>query len=510
MSSKRLKPLSVLNPGAWDLDQLKLEFQSNKPYRHVVIPGLCLPDAALEMHEEIKKLQGTLKETDLFKVFQTGDLANADDDDDRLPYLLALKRELNTKAFRDTIEALAGCEGQLSEEIDLAANVYNQGCHLLCHDDVIGTRLISYIVYLGSPEDEPWGAEDGGRLQLYAADDKGLPLPEPSAQVPPTFNSMAFFIVEPGVSFHSVEEVFSEHKNRVSLQGWFHQAKVVPMEDKAGATLQQILNPNLLIDSTPVDISQHLVGAAAQSFLSQQDLDELSEWINPLYLSPSSVDQIRAKCASEENCVSLLQFLNPKYTKLVLDEIQQCERGGESKWRTVGPAHLRRHQELESGAPALALVSQKLASPAFTRFFQLAVGDLIPQTRSGGEVRRFRKGMDYTVAHAHSQVVVDLTLCFVTPGNEDEWASGDVGGFEVYLNKEEEQGEGDVAAAVYGGESDGVVSIDPALCTLALVFRDESRMHFVKYLSKSAPSDRYDIAFTYQVKEDEEDEEEEE
>jgi len=42
------------------------------------------------------------------------------------------------------------------------------------------------------------------------------------------------------------------------------------------------------------------------------------------------------------------------------------------------------------------------------------------------------------------------------------------------------------------------------------VYRDESRMHFVKYLSKSAPSDRYDIAFTYRVREDEEENDEEE
>jgi hypothetical protein len=93
------------------------------------------------------------------------------------------------------------------------------------------------------------------------------------------------------------------------------------------------------------------------------------------------------------------------------------------------------------------------------------------------------------------------------------WASGDVGGNEVYLNKEEEEGEGDVAAAAVfaiGEESEGVVNIDPALGTLALVFRDESRMHFVKYVSQSAPSDRFDISFTYQVQEQEEEEEAEE
>jgi Rps23 Pro-64 3,4-dihydroxylase Tpa1-like proline 4-hydroxylase len=36
----------------------------------------------------------------------------------------------------------------------------------LNHDDVIGTRAVSFIIYLTDP-DEPWTAEDGGALELY-------------------------------------------------------------------------------------------------------------------------------------------------------------------------------------------------------------------------------------------------------------------------------------------------------------------------------------------------------
>ena len=38
--------------------------------------------------------------------------------------------------------------------------------HLLCHDDVIGTRRVSYIIYMTDPDD-PWVEEDGGSLELY-------------------------------------------------------------------------------------------------------------------------------------------------------------------------------------------------------------------------------------------------------------------------------------------------------------------------------------------------------
>ena len=44
-----------------------------------------------------------------------------------------------------------------------------EGCHLLCHDDVIGTRRVSYIIYLTDP-DEDWLKEDGGALELYPLD----------------------------------------------------------------------------------------------------------------------------------------------------------------------------------------------------------------------------------------------------------------------------------------------------------------------------------------------------
>jgi hypothetical protein len=42
----------------------------------------------------------------------------------------------------------------------------HQGGHLLNHDDVIGTRAVSFIIYLTDPDD-PWAAADGGALELY-------------------------------------------------------------------------------------------------------------------------------------------------------------------------------------------------------------------------------------------------------------------------------------------------------------------------------------------------------
>ena len=119
--------------------------------------------------------------------------------------------------------------------------MYTQGCHLLCHDDVIGTRRLSYILYLTDP-DEPWKEEWGGALRLYPtaevkAEDEGgevyrVPSPDYSVKIPPAFGQLSFFAVQPGESFHDVEEVYAEKdigdkskagskkRDRTAIRGW--------------------------------------------------------------------------------------------------------------------------------------------------------------------------------------------------------------------------------------------------------------------------------------------------
>ena len=501
--------------------ELRASFAAARPYAHAVIRGVMRPDEAAAVHEEIGRLHGNLKETDLFRVYQTGELANADEADAthaaQLPTLLAMRRAINSPEFRSLIETVSGC-GPLSNQVDLSGNVYARGCHLLCHDDVIGTRRISYIVYVGSPHDEPWTPDDGGRLELYESDPATrLPLPEPCVRVPPTFNTMAFFVVEPGVSFHSVEEVFSD-KARVSLQGWFHAAQTPEeMGASARATLQHLLHSgNLQLPALAprVDVSSALTSGE----LSPADVAELSEWINPSFLTPDMLDAMKAKCETEDGCVSLLKFLRKELAESVRGKMAAPR--AEAAWRVVGPAHVQRFMVLGEDAPvppdsfeaALRdLAIRRLSSPAFTRLLSRVTALQLSHRRVC--VRRFRKGSDYTVAYAHDEPnVIDVTLCFVDDSTSefaDEWASGDVGGQETYLEREED-GVGDVA--VYRGdvESAGLVTIDPAFATLAIVDRDQQRMHFVKYVSKGAPSDRFDVACTFEFVEVGGDDDEEE
>ena len=147
----------------------------------------------------------------------------------RLPELMTLRADLYSKDFRKIIAEITGCD-DLTDRVDMAASAYGQRCHLLTHDDVIGTRAVSFIIYL--PDDD-WTAADGGALELYnltpeshnisatSGNPQGLPGAMPSKSLVPKFNTMMVFGVAPGRSYHSVQEVFTDRSPRLSIQGWY-------------------------------------------------------------------------------------------------------------------------------------------------------------------------------------------------------------------------------------------------------------------------------------------------
>ena len=120
-------------------------FASAYPYTYVQLAGLLDDTRLRAVRQELSKLHRTFKETDLFKVYQTGDLANLDPADPRhaaaLPRTMALRSALYSSEFRAWVRQLTGCT-ELTDQTDCSCNVYGGGGHLLCHDDVIGTRFV--------------------------------------------------------------------------------------------------------------------------------------------------------------------------------------------------------------------------------------------------------------------------------------------------------------------------------------------------------------------------------
>ena len=153
-------------------------------------------------------------------------------------------------------------------------------------------------------------------------------------------------------------------------------------------------------------------------------------------------------------------------------------------------------------------------SEEFGRFLRRLTSLDQPNGVKSGQIRRFRPGLDYTVAHFGLLVdesVLDATMCFVYDENEetDVWESGDCGGFECYIEADDE-GEEYGAADEYNEDDDTeLLSVSASNNTLSLVYRDPGTMRFVKYVGSSAPSSRYDICMEYKVPNEPESDEEE-
>lgn len=84
------------------------------------------------------------------------------------------------------------------------------------------------------PHYQGWQKEWGGALELYPVREgaEGINEPEaiPSKSIWPSWNQFIFFEVQPGKSFHSVEEVVvggegEDGRQRLSISGWFHAAQ---------------------------------------------------------------------------------------------------------------------------------------------------------------------------------------------------------------------------------------------------------------------------------------------
>lgn len=468
----------------------------------------------------------------------------------KLPQLISLRDSLYSTQFRELIQDITGC-GELSgDRTDCACNIHDQGGHLLCHDDVIGTRRISFIIYLTDPDD-PWTTQDGGVLELYPESPAEPHIPDtiPTATILPVWNSLAIFKVEPGKSFHSIQEVYTKEKPRMSIQGWYHAAE--PPEMAKLATLQQLQAragedvakqgfemfnaTNTTTDDKNADNDNDLMP------LSEEDITFLQQHVNKTYLKPDVWKKIQTWFA-DEGSVQLQNFLKTDVADGVLDLIKKADgddkvgRGempaysagvGEG-WELVGPSHKQRYARFVlpstgtgTTSSSSGLSGQKLSEIQSHLLHSESFGRLLKKFTTikflgrKGEIRRFRPGLDYTVAHygvLTQDPQLDAVLCFVDHNNNDTiedtslWEDGEVGGFEAYILAEDES---IAAAEVYrrdDGEETGVLNVNAAHNSLNLILRDEGLMKFVKYVSCKAPGSRWDIVETFLPEDDDDDE----
>ncbi|KAL8946103.1 MAG: hypothetical protein Q9222_007458, partial [Ikaeria aurantiellina] len=458
-------------------DHYHEKYSKSQPYKHGVIDSLFEPQLLRDVRAEIQaNLSFTPKETDIYKIHQSGDLANLDGLDDSslklLPSLLLLRDALYSPAFRDFLSKVTASGPLSGKKTDMAINVYTPGCHLLCHDDVIGSRRVSYILYLTDP-DRPWKPEWGGALRLYPTqthkDAQGkevkVPSPDHTVSIPPAFNQLSFFAVQPGESFHDVEEVFAsqssikgdsnEARVRMAISGWYH----IPQEGEDGfvegleeslaerSSLQQLQGNADQYDMPQPQILQYdekKEEEEEETLLSEEDLDFLLKYIAPTYLTPDTLESVSS--TFEDECsICLEKFLSQKFADALKTEIAKQEAvifPIESKaiedttsWRVARPPHKHRFlyqqgsdsrpqdQLQTASSPIAELLNILFPSEAFRKWLQFATGLAI--TTRNLLTRRFRRGKDYTLATGYHgdesqlEIIMAMTPSFGWVHNED-------------------------------------------------------------------------------------------
>ncbi|MCJ1442442.1 MAG: hypothetical protein MMC23_002936 [Stictis urceolatum] len=361
------------------LQLLKEQYSRSKPYKHGVLYDLIDDDLLRGVLNEVKtQIEFTEKETDIYRIFQSGDLANLDGLDpallSRLPSLLKLRNALYSAPFRDYLSTITGSGPLSGSKTDMAVNIYKPGCHLLCHDDVIGSRRVSYILYLTEEWDHRWG----GALRLYPTtvhlNSKGhkvhVPSPDHTVKIPPRWNQMSYFAVQPGESYHDVEEVYPQgyrtnddlispnsKRIRIAISGWYH----IPQSGEAGykagveeqiakkSSLTQLKSndtqfdfpenypipypcypfsaPQFIDPNSPIFERMKKMGYKlgptggspakplqedyAWDALTASDCDFLLQFMNPYLLDPSRVRAVNEEFSSEQSII-ITPFLHPK------------------------------------------------------------------------------------------------------------------------------------------------------------------------------------------------------
>lgn len=367
---------------------LCLDVRASQPYRWGTVTELMDDTLLRNVRKEVlSEIAFTKKETDIYKVYQSGDLANLSgldwDDLSRLPSLFKLRAAIYSEEFRNFISNVTGCGKLSGVKTDMSINTYTKGCHLLTHDDVIGSRRVSFILYLPDP-DSTWKPHYGGALRLFPAIVPNVPETDYQCKLVPQFNQIAFFTVQPGLSFHDVEEVRVD-KQRLSIQGWFHipqpgEEGFIPGEQEATeakSTLQQLQSKELQEFDFPKpqrdDFPAEEVGVYElldQDGLAFSDAEKsyLGQFLNATYLSVPAMKKLR-ETFLEESVVEVTEFLRKEYadelhhilrTAELERKTPQTAKEIEAPWKCAVPPHKQRYMYID-GKSAFALAEESIS-----------------------------------------------------------------------------------------------------------------------------------------------------
>ena len=427
----------------------------------------------------------------------------------------------------------------------------------------------------------------------------------------------------------------------MAISGWFHIPQIGEDGYVEGAEEKLVKNSGLMqlqgnLDQydapnarpVPVPVERKPPQSSSQEF-DEADLEFLLKYMAPTYLTPDTLEQITEHFENGSS-ITLPNLLGKKFARRLREYVaaQEKESVPESTaeiekkgpWRVARPPHKHRYlyqqpssssssssgkngksraaaatagAEDDKKSPIKELLDEFLPSPQFRRWLQIATGCVVESHDL--VARRFRRGLDYTLATGHEgKPRLELNLG-ITPTTgwgddgdeeedeeeeeddtssktngkskekkskknssssskeeddnnnnnkskgknkgkgrgkaatkkeeeevveeeeeEDEDEEIDVGGHEVYMAGDEDAANEDAAVYKSGGgggggggggdEGDNILFFQAAAWNkLTIVLRDSGALKFVKYVSRSARGDRWDVSGTFEVEEQDDD-----
>jgi len=246
---------------------------------------------------------------------------------------------------------------------------------------------------------------------------------------------------------------------RYSIGGWLHG--------------ENIIRPPFYIEPTINVIERDL---APKNF-------ELEKWILPQYLVAKTKLQLK-EYFENNSSIALYNFLIDSKLEKIKTELKNQE------WKFIGPYNKRHYETLgrfgegkESGA--VKELKQFLRSENFLSYVESIIGLSLVGCNEG-EFRKFSKSC-YTLCQDNDYQFNDIgvDIQFSIAESTEEW-NDDYGGHTTYMDEENE-----------------LVNFSPVDNAFFLVLRGNECMRFVKYITRKALYNFYDLTNTFYIQEDE-------
>lgn len=424
----------------WKSDKPIVESSTHEiitePFKLCVLKNLLHDPSILDnVRQEFNEINWNHRNMDLYELFQSEDLKRLSE----FKYINMIYEFLKT----DVMNWVSDVTGLELTKISATCSYYSDTNYLLVHDDQQDDRVVAFVLYLTGKDG--WKSEWGGSLQMFSRDEEDQPN-VPARNVVPENNKFVFFPVT-NKSYHQVEEVNCKNYCRLSINGWFHSAKLPVFETPLyKPPTMGIYSKNALLPVT-TDVS-------------------IENWVRHDYLNADTVHDIQEQIEESSEISLPNYFLDDKYKKLM-----ETLKSDEVKWKQFGPPNRRNYHVLDEDH-LTGFVQEFLNLFRSREMFALLEGytELELASKTGTmryELSKWTPGCYSLLSDDYkwqSKSELDLIMYFGCNRKSDI-----VGGRVQYIGVEEEV-------------QQALITLDPEPNTMNIIFRDTARV--TRYVSK--------------------------